>query len=126
MIKDQDLIMVFLEYPVSFQVWKVHTKIQSKVFHNRDAFQIFTRVKFQILSLSEVGCVLLMVIVHMLPHAVFGLNDHREYALHFKCYGNIPDSSEALKYMPHYIPRLILFPLKSTQQCELLYDQNRT
>ena len=34
-------------------------------------------------QLYKVGRVFLMVFVPMLPHAEFGRNDHREYALHF-------------------------------------------
>ena len=36
----------------------------------------------------KVGCVFLMVSVPMLPHAELGLNDRREYALHFTHYEN--------------------------------------
>ena len=32
-------------------------------------------------QISKVGCVFLMVIVSMLPHAKFGRNDHREYVI---------------------------------------------
>ena len=32
---------------------------------------------------SKVGCVFLMVVVSMLPHAEIGRNDHREGAPHF-------------------------------------------
>ena len=31
------------------------------------------------------GCVFLIVAIPMLPHAEFGRNGHREYALHFIC-----------------------------------------
>jgi len=32
-----------------------------------------------------------MVAVPMLPHAEFGRNDHREYALHFTVYKRVSD-----------------------------------
>ena len=35
---------------------------------------------------NKVGCVFLMVVVPMLPHAKFGRNDRGEYALHFIAY----------------------------------------
>ena len=43
---------------------------------------------FYQLSFSKVGRVFLMVVVPMLPHAGFGRNDHRKYALHFKKRGH--------------------------------------
>ena len=36
------------------------------------------------LLICKVGCVVVMVVVSILPHAEFGPNDHRQDAPHFK------------------------------------------
>ena len=38
---------------------------------------------FPVITLVEIKCVFPMVVVSILPHAEFGLNDHREGALYF-------------------------------------------
>ena len=65
---------------VSYYTWSTYGEIL-KVQRTRSKYAN-DLVKFGHFS-GNVGCIFVMVTVHMLPHAEFGRNDHREDAPHF-------------------------------------------
>ena len=76
-----------------------HQEKTSNLLQKKEVQNICLQIQGKIL-LNKVGCVFLMVVVPMLPHAEFGRSDHREYALRFKC---VRFTSQTVNYRPGMI-----------------------